>query len=160
MQAPGHHPPDCLSVRDGRLFIEEADAVGLVERFGSPIFVFSEAQLRENYRRFRDAFAQGWPHGPVDVMPAMKANTLLATRQILSNEGAGADIYSPEELEGALRTGVDPQRVSVNGGGKEKEHLRRCVQAGVRITVEDVREIDWIQEVAADWGWWPRSASG
>ena len=152
MQAPGHHPPDCLSVREGRLFIEEADAAGLVERFGSPIFVFSEAQLRGNYRRFRDAFAQGWTHGPVDVMPAMKANTLLATRQILSNEGAGADIYSPQELDGALRTGVDPQRVSVNGGGKEKEHLRRCVQAGVRITVEDVREIDWIQEVAADLG--------
>ena len=85
-------------------------------------------------------------------MPAMKANTLLATRQLLSNLGAGADIYSPEELEGALRTGVDPERVSVNGGGKEKEHLRRCVRAGVRITVEDVREIDWIQEVAAEEG--------
>ena len=149
MQAPGHHPPDCLSVRNGRLFVEEADAIGLVERFGSPIFVFSEAQVVGNYRRFRDAFAAGWQHGPVDVMPAMKANTLLATRQLLTNEGAGADIYSPEELEGVLRTGVDPERVSVNGGGKEKEHLRRCVQAGVRITVEDVREIDWIQEAAA-----------
>jgi diaminopimelate decarboxylase len=150
MQAPGHHPPDCLSLRDGRLFIEDADAAALVERFGSPIFVFSEAQIRDNYRRFRDAFASGWPHGPVDVMPAMKANTLLATRQLLSNLGAGADIYSPEELDGALRTGVDPERVSVNGGGKEKEHLRRCIRAGVRITVEDVREIDWIQEVAAE----------
>jgi diaminopimelate decarboxylase len=152
MQAPGHHPPDCLSVRDGHLFIEEADTTALVERFGSPLFVFSEAQLRDNYRRFRDAFARGWAHGPVDVMPAMKANTLLATRQLLTNEGAGADIYSPQELEGVLRTGVDPERVSVNGGGKEKEHLRRCVKAGVRITVEDVREIDWIQEVAAEEG--------
>jgi diaminopimelate decarboxylase len=152
MQAPGHHPPDCLSVREGHLFIEEADTTALVERFGSPLFVFSEAQLRENYRRFRDAFARGWPHGPVDVMPAMKANTLLATRQLLTNEGAGADIYSPQELEGVLRTGVNPERVSVNGGGKEKEHLRRCIQAGVRITVEDVREIDWIQEVAAEEG--------
>lgn len=152
MLAPGHHPQDCLTTRDGRLFIEECDTVGLVERFGSPIFVFSEAQIRGNYRRFRDAFARGWPHGPVDVMPAMKANTILATRQILTNEGAGADIYSPEELEGALRTGVNPARVSVNGGGKEKEHLRRCIREGVRITVEDVREVDWIQEQAAEVG--------
>lgn len=144
--------PDSLTVREGRLFVEGCDAVGLVERFGTPIFVFSEAQLRDNYRRFVDAFSAGWPHGPVDVMPAMKANTLLALRKLLTALGAGADIYSPQELDGVLRTGADPERVSVNGGGKDRDHLRRCVAEGVRITVEDVREIDWIQDVAADLG--------
>ncbi len=143
---------DVLSIRDGRLFVEELDAAELVERFGSPIFVFSETQLRNNVRRIRDAFAEGWPVGPVDVLPAFKANTMLATRHILSEEGAGADIYSPEELAGVLRTGVDPSLVSVNGGGKPREHLRRCVEADVRITVEDVHEIDLIQEVAAELG--------
>ncbi|MBU1225723.1 MAG: hypothetical protein KJ698_00740, partial [Actinobacteria bacterium] len=64
-----HHPPDCLSVRDGRLFIEDCDTLALVEEFGTPIFAFSEAQITENYRRFHDAFAAGWTHGPVDVMP-------------------------------------------------------------------------------------------
>jgi len=144
--------PDALSIRDGRLFIEELDASDLVERFGSPIFVFSETQLRTNLRRIRAAFADGWPDGPVDVLPAFKANPMLATRHILSEEGAGADIYSPEELDGVLRTGVDPALVSVNGGGKPREHLRRCIEAGVRITVEDVHEIDRIQEIAAELG--------
>jgi diaminopimelate decarboxylase len=140
---------DCLSVKEGVLHIEGVSTLDLARRFGTPLFVFSEAQIRENLRRFRDAFAKDWP-GPVDVLPAMKANTLLATRQLLSNEGAGADIYSPEELAGVLGTGVDPERVSVNGGGKPKDHLRNCVEAGVRITVEDVHEIDLIQEVAAE----------
>jgi diaminopimelate decarboxylase len=148
----GGHPPDCLTVRDGRLFVEDCDATGLVERFGSPIFVTSEAQLRANVRRFRQAFESAWPDGPVDVLPAFKANTTLATRHILSDEGAGADVYSPEELAGVLGTGVDPVRVSVNGGGKSREHLRDCVAGGVRITVEDVHEIDLIQEVAAEQG--------
>ncbi len=140
---------DCLSVRDDALHIEGVNTLDLAERFGTPLFVFSEAQIKENLRRFREAFAKSWP-GPVDVLPAMKANALLATRQILSNEGAGADIYSPEELAGVLKTGVDPERVSVSGGGKPKDHLRNCVDAGVRVTVEDVHEIDLIQEVAAD----------
>ncbi len=83
-------PTDCLSVRAGRLFIEECDTVELVERFGSPIFVTSESQLRANFRRCRDAFEKAWPEGPVDVLPAFKANTTLATRHILSDEGAGA----------------------------------------------------------------------
>jgi hypothetical protein len=143
---------DCLSGRDGRLFVEDCDATGLVERFGSPIFVTSETQLRANLRRFRQACESAWPDGPVDVLPAFKANTTLATRHILSDEGAGADIYSPQELTAVLGTGVDPARVSVNGGGKSREHLHACVAAGVRITVEDVHEIDLIQEVAADLG--------
>jgi diaminopimelate decarboxylase len=147
---PPDRKPGCLSVREGRLFVEDCDATRLVERFGSPLFVTSEGQLRSNYRRFRKAFEVVWPDGPVDILPAFKANTTLATRHILSEEGAGADVYSPEELAGVLDTGVDPERVSVNGGGKSREHLRQCVAAGVRITVEDVHEIDLIQEVAAE----------
>jgi diaminopimelate decarboxylase len=142
---------DCLSVRNGHLYIEDVDAVELASRFGTPLFVYSEQQLRSNYRRFRDAFSAGWD-GPVDVLPAMKANTLLATRQILTEEGAGADIYSRGELEGALSTGVEPKRVSVTGGGKTDEILRRCIEAGVHITVEDVDEVDRIDRIAAALG--------
>jgi len=142
---------DCLSVRDGVLHVEGVDTLSLAERFGTPLFVFSEGQIRSNLRRFREAFAEGWP-GPVDVLPAMKASPLLAVRQILSNAGAGADVYSCGELEGVLRTGVAPERVSVSGGGKPEEHLRACIAAGVRITVEDVDELDRIQEVAAGLG--------
>jgi diaminopimelate decarboxylase len=149
-------PPEpearCLSVRGGRLFVEDCDAVGLVERFGSPLFVTSEGQLRSNYRGFKKAFEDAWPDGPVDILPAFKANTTLATRHVLSDEGAGADVYSPEELAGVLGTGADPERVSVNGGGKSREHLRECVAAGVRITVEDVHEIELIEDVAAELG--------
>lgn len=143
---------DCVSIRGGHLFIDDVDTVELAQRFGTPLFVLSETQLRSNVRRFRAAFATQWPDGPVDVMPAFKSNTTLASRQVLTDEGCGADIYSPEELEGVLRTPVDRARVSVNGGGKSREHLARCVREGVRITVEDVGEVDLIQDVAAELG--------
>ena len=140
---------DCLSVREGRLYIDELDTVELAARFGTPLFVLSETQLRRNVRRFRAAFAAEW-EGPVDVMPAFKANTTLASRRILTDEGAGADVYSPGELEGVLSTPVDRTRVSVNGGGKSRDYLAHCVHEGVRITVEEVDEIDLIQAVAAE----------
>lgn len=56
---------DCLSNRDGVLFIEEIATPDLIEQFGSPLFVFSEDQIRRNVRRFRDAFEKGWTVGPV-----------------------------------------------------------------------------------------------
>ena len=51
---------DCISIRDGRLFIDDLDTNELADRFGTPLFVLSETQLRMNVRRFRAAFAAHW----------------------------------------------------------------------------------------------------
>lgn len=143
---------ECLSERNDHLFIEECDAVNLVEKYGSPLFVVSEDQLRRNVRRYKNAFAKWWTDGPVDVLPALKANWTYATRRILTEEGAGADIYSEGELFAALKTGVNRELISVNGGGKNEAFLKKCVDAGVRITVEDVDEPAIIQKVASELG--------
>ena len=37
-----NHLDDCLSKRNGHFFVEECDAIDLVQEFGSPIFVLSE----------------------------------------------------------------------------------------------------------------------
>ncbi|MCP4451499.1 MAG: hypothetical protein GY809_08560, partial [Planctomycetes bacterium] len=143
---------DCLSVRDGHLYIEECNTLDLVKEFGSPLFVLSEQQLRDNAREFKRAFSKEWPHGEVDVLPAFKANSTLASRRILSDEGAGADIYSEGELIGVLKCGTQPERISVNGGGKSEAVIRRCIEAGVRITVEDLDEPELINRVAGAMG--------
>ncbi|HOS97309.1 MAG TPA: hypothetical protein PLU54_06605 [Deltaproteobacteria bacterium] len=143
---------ECLSIRDGRLFMEECDTTALVKRFGSPVFVMSENQLRRNYRRYREAFAGHWPEGRVEILPAIKANWLPAVRRILTLEGAGCDVYSAGELRSALDSGVDPDLVSVNGGGKSEGYIGTCLRAGVKITVDDLDELDIIEKVAAQLG--------
>ncbi len=143
---------DCLSVRGGELYLEDCRATELIERFGSPLFAISESQLRLNARRYHEAFSRHWPDGPVDILPAFKANWTLATRRVLSDAGVGADVYSEGELRGVLESGVDPERVSVNGGGKSDGFLRRCLEAGVRITVEDLDEPRRIDSIARELG--------
>jgi diaminopimelate decarboxylase len=61
---------ECLSVRGDRLFVEECDAYELAERFGTPIYVVSENQLRRNARRLMRAFSDHWD-GPVQVLPSI-----------------------------------------------------------------------------------------
>jgi diaminopimelate decarboxylase len=144
------HIDDCLSTRDGHLYVEECDAVDLVARFGSPLFVLSENQIRRNARRFQKAFQDGWPDGPVRVLPAAKANWILAVQRILADEGCGCDIYSPGELTVALNAGFDPQLISVNGVPKDADHVYRSVREGVRITIDSVEEVDLIAQAATD----------
>jgi diaminopimelate decarboxylase len=139
---------DCLSTRDGRLWIEDCDTLDLLDCFGSPLFVLSEDQIRRTARRFQRSFQSGWPNGPVKVLPAAKANWIPAVQRILADEGCGCDIYSPGELTIALAAGFPRDLISVNGVPKDEAHIVRSVREGVRITIDSVEEVDVIERAA------------
>jgi diaminopimelate decarboxylase len=132
---------DCLSVRAGHLWIEDCDTVELAARFGTPIYVVSENQLRRNARRILDAFSRQWP-GAVRALPSIKANHVLALRRILTSEGLGCDTFGAAELWAALACGVRPELISVNGTGKSGELVDEAVAAGCRLTLDSPRELD------------------
>jgi diaminopimelate decarboxylase len=143
---------ECLSIRDGHLWVEGCDAVELARTFGTPIHVVSEDHLRRNVRRTTAAFRSAWPEGDVLLLPSIKANYTLALRHILTQEGTGCDTFGPGELEAALRTGVPPEAISVNGSVKAPELIARAVDAGCRITLDSVREIELVRAAARDAG--------
>lgn len=141
---------DCLSRRNGHLYVEEIDSVDLIQKFGSPLFVYSEDQLRRNARRFQKAFQRGWPDGLVKVMPAAKANWISAIQHILADEGCGCDIYSSGELTVALEAGFEPEFISVNGVPKDDAHIYRSIREGVRITIDSIEEVDVIEKAVKE----------
>jgi diaminopimelate decarboxylase len=132
---------ECLSVSGDRLLIEGCDTWELAERFGTPIYVVSENQLRRNARRLLRAFSECWD-GPVQVLPSIKANSVLALRRILSEEGLGCDTFGPAELWAALACDVPPSLISVNGSGKSAQLVEEAIAAGCRITLDAPRELD------------------
>ena len=79
---------ECLSIRDGELFVEGCRTLELARRFGTPLYVVSEDQLRRNARRLESAFASRWP-GELLLLPSIKANSSLALRRILNGRGDG-----------------------------------------------------------------------
>ena len=139
---------ECLSIRDGALFIEGCAASLLAERFGTPFYVVSEDQLRRNVRSFQAEFQRGWPDGRVVVMPSIKANHVLALRRILTEEGAGCDTFGPGELHAALTTGVPPELISFNGSSKTEDLMVSAIEAGARITLDATREVELVISAA------------
>jgi diaminopimelate decarboxylase len=151
MSATVHRLDDCLTVRDGDLYVEQCPAQELAERFGTPLHVMSEDQLRRNARRFQEAFGQRWP-GEFLLLPSIKANPALALRRILTEEGTGCDVFGPGELEATLGTGTDPERISLNGPMKDDALLERAIGAGVRITLDSRPELERTAAAAARLG--------
>lgn len=139
---------DCLSVRDGTLSVEGCAAEELAERFGTPLYVVSEDQLRRNAQRFKRAFGSRWP-GSFLLLPSIKANSCLALRRILTAEGTGCDVFGAGELEAALRTGTNPHTISLNGPMKDERLLERAIRHGVGITLDSRAELERTATVAA-----------
>jgi diaminopimelate decarboxylase len=136
---------------DGMLQIEGRSAESLLEEFGSPLYVVSEATLRTNFRRIRDAFQSRWPR-PVNVMYAIKANNNLAIRAILHEEGAGGDCFGEGELYATFLGGADHDKLVMNGTNKTYAELTAAVKAGVRVNIDGADEVAMLTEIAAETG--------
>lgn len=141
---------DCLSTRNGHLFIEEVDTTQIAKQYGTPVFVVSENQLRRNIRRFQKGFSANWTDGPVKIMPAAKANWTSAVQKIIASEDCGCDTYSAGELAVALKSGIDPQVISVNGVPKHRDHVFNSVKQGVRLTIDGTEEFEMIDQAAKE----------
>ena len=141
---------DCLSTRNGHLFIEDLDTTEIAKKYGTPAFVISENQLRRNIRRFQKGFESNWEDGPVKIMPAAKANWAAAIQKIIASENCGCDTYSAGELSVALRSGFDPKYISVNGVPKDKDHIFNSIKEGARITIDGTEEFDIIECAARE----------
>jgi diaminopimelate decarboxylase len=137
-----------LSVRDGRLYVEEVDCVRIANRFGTPLFVVSEDQLRRNARAFAVAFTKRWPEGAVRILPSLKANYVLALRHVLTQERMGCDTFGAAELSAALRANVPPGLISVNGSAKSAHLIEEAVKVGARITIDAARELSLVEDAA------------
>jgi diaminopimelate decarboxylase len=126
--------------------------VELAKEFGTPLFVVSERKLVENYHNYHDAFTSRWPEGRVRVMGAIKANPVTAIRRVLTREGCGCDTFGMGELEVALRGGVPPQDIAVNGSIKSPEIIRRAIELGIHVILDSLRELGYCEQEAEKLG--------
>lgn len=139
-----------LSIKGGQLYIENCSTVELAEKFGTPLFVLSEQHLRQNLRKYQRAFEAHWPEGNVRIMPAIKANPTIAVRRILTEEGAGCDVFGPGELECALRGGVPAEMISVNGSIKDRSIIKKAIELGARIVLDSPKELEICNQVGEE----------
>jgi diaminopimelate decarboxylase len=119
----------------GRLEIARCDAVELVARFGSPLYVVAEDDLRARAQTFVRALAAR--HLDSDVVFASKAFPCTAVYRTLAEEGLGCDVASGGELYLALRAGFDPARIYLHGNAKSEAELAQALSIGVGHIVLD-----------------------
>ena len=140
---------DYFTISDaGHLMIEELDCAALAEKYGTPLFVTSEGQVRENIRSVKQAFSSAYTENHVNVMWAVKSNTSIALRKIMSQEGAGGDCFSPGEIYATFVTGADPDLFVLNGSDRSEEAFRMAIDIGMRITLDHMDDLFIVERLA------------
>lgn len=119
----------------------------LVARFGSPLFVLSERQLRRSYQAAVRAFGTRYPR--VQLAWSYKTNYLNAVCRTFHQEGAWAEVVSGMELEKALLNGVPGPHILFNGPGKRRADLERACEVGAVIHLDNADELHLLLDVAA-----------
>jgi diaminopimelate decarboxylase len=131
----------------GNLELGGCDAVELAQRFGTPVYVVCEEDLRLRARSFVDAVAPR--HDDFDVLFASKAFPCTAVYRLLAQEGIACDVASGGELALALAGGFDPARIYLHGNAKSERELEEALAAGVgHVVVDSFHEIERLGALA------------
>jgi diaminopimelate decarboxylase len=135
----------------GRLEIGGCDTVELAERFGTPLFVYDEALIRQTCREFHEAFRRsGFSY---QVAYASKAFCTTAMCRLAAEEGMSLDVVSAGELYTALKADFPVDRIHFHGNNKTPDEIRFALQAGVGcFVVDNFYELDLLDSLAGQAG--------
>lgn len=140
---------DRFTHRNDEMYCEDVSVRDIVEAVGTPVYVYSLAQLRDAFRAFDDAFADTRRL----VCFSVKANSNLAVLRSFVNEGSGFDIVSGGELFRVLKAGADPGKVVFSGVGKTREEMEYALRSGILMfNVESEQEMEVLDRVAGGMG--------
>jgi diaminopimelate decarboxylase len=138
-----------FTYQDGVLHAERVPLSTIATEHGTPTYVYSKAQLLENFA----GYARPCAGRDALVCYAMKANSNLAILDLLARQGAGFDIVSGGELLRVLAAGGDPGKVIFSGVGKTAAEIALALEKGILcFNVESIPELDRINEVAGRMG--------
>ena len=123
-----------------RLTCDGVDLSSLAETFGTPLYVYSAANLRGRVELLQREFAAT----PTTICYAVKANPALAILKLVAETGCGFDIVSGGELERVRRAAPEALgRVVFSGVGKQAWEMDAALTAGILLfNVESEAELE------------------
>lgn len=115
----------------------------LVEKFGSPLYVYNENVLRE---RCKDLVGLCKTKG-LHINYSAKANANPHLLKIIREEGCLVDAMSPGELYLDLKVGYKPEEILYVCNNVSREEMRNALEKGVLVSVDSLMQVEQLCEL-------------
>lgn len=140
----------------GELTIGGASVPCLAKKYGTPLYILDEGQIRHNCRQYMQAMSRNFGEN-FEVSYASKALCIKGIYPIIQQEGLCADVVSGGELYTALQAGFPPELLHFHGNNKSRQEIQYALESGVGLFIADsMEELDTLEQLAALCGKKPR----
>jgi diaminopimelate decarboxylase len=119
--------------------IEGVAVKDMIAKYGSPLFVLSERQMRNNYQAAVRAFKTRYPK--VQFAWSYKTHYNNAVCNVYHQEGSWAEVVSGFEYQKAINNGVPGNKIIFNGPDKSKEELNEAIKNDSLIHIDHFDEL-------------------
>ena len=119
-----------------QIAIGEIPVTQLAEQYGTPLYVYDEQKIRQNFRKVSNAFSKYYPD--FKMFFAVKACNNPAIVNILRQEGAGADCASVNEILLAKYVGLGGENVMFSGNFLSDDDIKQGLESGVIFNLDDI----------------------
>ena len=134
-------------VKDGQLWIGGVSTEELAKTYGTPLFVYDVALIRERARGFKETFTKLGV--TAQVAYASKAFACVAAYQLAAQEGLSLDVVSGGELYTAIKAGFPADRIHFHGNNKSIAELEMAFDTKIGcIVVDNFYEIALLKEMS------------
>lgn len=140
---------DAFDYRDRTLYCEDVPLPELAEKYGTPLYVYSQAALLHQLKDVQTAFAEAKPV----ICYSVKANGNLSLCRLMGQHGSGFDVTSQGEFQRALTAGPKGSKIVFAGVGKTDAEIAFALLNDVFLfDVESEQELHAIGAVAQKLG--------
>ncbi len=140
---------DHFDYRDRTLFCEDVPVPELAAKYGTPLYIYSQAALLSQLADVQTAFAEAKPV----ICYSVKANGNLSLCRLMGQHGSGFDVTSQGEFQRALKAGPSGSKIVFAGVGKTDSEIEFALKNGVFLfDVESEQELHAIGAVAQKLG--------
>ncbi len=130
--------PLLMKIKNNKLHIGNFSAQGLIEEYGSPLYVYKEETLVRNYRELKNSIA----YRPLKIHYALKANSNLEIVKVFRRLGAGVECVSPGEVLLVQKAGFPASEIVYTCSNIKEEELKWLIKNKLTINVDSLNQLE------------------
>jgi diaminopimelate decarboxylase len=123
-----------MKLAHGRYVIDGLDVVELVDKYGSPVYVYQTSKMKQQY----DSMLYAFRDTKVKINFACKALNNINILKFFRSLGSGLDAVSIQEVQLGIQAGFSPQDIMFTPNCVSIEEISEGVKLGVKINIDNI----------------------
>ena len=123
-----------MNIKNGQYEIDGIRVTGLVEKYGSPLYIYDTATISRQYERLCKAFE----NTRMKIHYACKALNNISIMQYICKLGAGLDTVSIQEVMLGIKAGFAPKDIIFTPSCVAFDEYDEAIRLGVHVSIDNL----------------------